>query len=47
MNPEDRSEIYRRVRAFRRNPTRFIRQWEAETAEAEEDIIIARELSAK
>jgi magnesium chelatase subunit I len=44
MNPQDRSEIYRRVRAFRRNPTRFIRQWEQETAAAEEDIIIAREL---
>ncbi|MDQ7026037.1 MAG: ATP-binding protein [Anaerolineae bacterium] len=44
MNPEDRSEIYHRVRAYRRNPTRFIRQWEAETTAAEEDIIIAREL---
>jgi magnesium chelatase subunit I len=44
MQPEDRAEIYRRVRAYRRNPTRFIRDWEQETASAEEDIIIAREL---
>jgi magnesium chelatase subunit I len=44
MQPADRAEIYRRVRAFRRNPTRFIREWEQETAAAEEDIIIAREL---
>lgn len=44
MKPEDRSEIYYRVRAYRHNPTRFIRQWEEETAAAEEDIIIAREL---
>jgi magnesium chelatase subunit I len=44
MQPAERAEIYRRVRAFRRNPTRFIREWEQETAAAEEDIIIAREL---
>ena len=44
MEPEERAEIYNRVRAYRRNPTRFIRQWEEETSEAEEDIIVAREL---
>jgi len=44
MEPEDRAEIYRRVRAYRRNPTKFIRDWELATTEAKEDIIIAREL---
>lgn len=44
MNSEDRAEIYRRVRAYRLNPTKFIRQWEAETASTQEDVIIAREL---
>lgn len=47
MNPEDRAEIYQRVRAYRRNPTRFIREWEAETAATEEDVIVARELLKK
>lgn len=40
---EDRIEVYKRVSDFRRNPTAFIRQWELETAEAREEIIIARE----
>ena len=44
MKTEDRAEIYRRVRAFKKNPTRFIREWEAETTVAEEDILIAREI---
>ena len=44
MDSEERAEIYRRVRAYRRNPTRFIRDWEAVTAETQEDIIVAREL---
>lgn len=44
MRPEDRAEIYKRVRAYRRNPSRFIREWELETAKTQEDIIVAREL---
>lgn len=44
MSPEDRAEIYQRVRVYRRNPTKFIREWEAETAATQDDIMIAREL---
>ena len=44
MDAEDRAEIYRRVRAYRLNPTKFIRQWETETAATQDDVIIAREL---
>jgi magnesium chelatase subunit I len=44
MNPEERAEIYQRVRFFRRNPTKFIREWEVETAATQDDILIAREL---
>lgn len=40
---EDRVEVYRRVRDFRKNPTAFIRQWELDTAEAREEIILARD----
>ena len=40
---EERAEVYKRVRDFRKNPTAFIRQWELETAEAREEIILARE----
>ncbi|MGJ3240421.1 MAG: ATP-binding protein [Anaerolineae bacterium] len=42
--PEDRSEIYQRVRAYRHNPTFFIRQWEEETALTREEVAIAREI---
>lgn len=41
---EERLEVYKRVRAFRKNPTQFIRQWEHPTTNTLEDIIIAREL---
>lgn len=44
MNPEDRAEIYQRVRTFRRNPTFFIRQWEENTAITQEEVAIAREI---
>jgi magnesium chelatase subunit I len=44
MNPEDRAQIYQRVRLFRRNPSKFIRDWEAETAATQDDVLIAREL---
>lgn len=42
--PQERLEVYRRVRAYRTNPTAFIRQWERDTAETREEIIFAREL---
>ncbi|GAB4530644.1 MAG: AAA family ATPase [Anaerolineae bacterium] len=41
---EDRLEVYRRVREYRRNPAGFIKQWEMATAEALEEVLIAREL---
>lgn len=41
---EKRIEVYRRVREFRKNPARFISQWEMATAEALEEVLIAREL---
>lgn len=44
MSPEDRAEIYNRVRAYRHNPTFFIRQWEVEMANAQDEVAIAREL---
>jgi len=40
---EDRMEVYKRVRDFRKNPTAFIRQWEYETALAREEILMARD----
>jgi magnesium chelatase subunit I len=44
MDPKDRLEIYRRVRAYRQNATQFIRQWEEWTAETREDISLACDL---
>ncbi|MBL8154832.1 MAG: ATP-binding protein [Anaerolineae bacterium] len=44
MAREDRLEIYRRVHAYRRNPTQFIKQWERATAATREEILLAREL---
>jgi len=44
MDKGERLEIYRRVRAYRENPSQFNRQWEIATAEVREDIILAREL---
>lgn len=43
-NKDERLEVYRRVRAYRLQPTRFIREWDQATAETREDIILAREL---
>lgn len=40
----DRLEVYQRVRAYRQNPTQFIRTWDKLTAETREEIILAREL---
>lgn len=44
MNTSDRATVYQRVHAYRRNPTRFIREWEAETAATADDVALAREL---
>ena len=44
MTQEDRLEVYRRVRSYRQNPIQFVHQWELETAQVREEIILAREL---
>ncbi len=44
MSKEERLEVYKRVRAYRHNPTAFIRQYEEATIEALEDVVTAREL---
>ncbi|MBL8163244.1 MAG: ATP-binding protein [Anaerolineae bacterium] len=44
MNKNERLEVYRRVREYRHNPRQFGREWEQATAEAREEIILAREL---
>jgi magnesium chelatase subunit I len=41
---EERLEVYKRVRAYRTNPTQFIKHWEGVTADTREEIILAREL---
>lgn len=43
----ERLEVYKRNRAYRKNPTQFIHQWEMETIQALEDIFVAREILAK
>jgi magnesium chelatase subunit I len=40
----ERLTVYERVRLFRHNPTTLIRQWQQVTAEAREDIVLARDL---
>jgi len=44
MEPEERLEVYRRVRAYRTNPRAFIREWASAVVEAREDVMAAREL---
>ncbi len=41
---ESRLEVYRRVRQYQANKRRFLAQWAEATAEAREEIILAREL---
>lgn len=41
---KERLEVYHRARLFRHNPTRFIREWELETAEARDEIVLARDV---
>lgn len=43
-DPDQRAMIYQRARAFRLNPTRFIREWEYDTSLAQDDIIAARDI---
>jgi magnesium chelatase subunit I len=44
MTKEERLEVYRRVRSYRLNPAQFVHQWEIETAQVYEEIVLAREL---
>ncbi|PJF25408.1 MAG: magnesium chelatase, partial [Phototrophicales bacterium] len=44
MSPGERLEVYQRVRAYRQNPTQFVREWEQITAETRNEIIYAREI---
>jgi magnesium chelatase subunit I len=40
----ERREVYQRVKAYRKNPTQFVKQWEVASADALDQIISAREL---
>lgn len=42
-DPEERIEVYKRMRQYRRNPAGFIQQWELATAEVLEEVMAARE----
>lgn len=44
MAHDERLEVYKRVRAFRESPSRFVRQWEDATSATREEVILAREL---
>lgn len=44
MTKEERLEVYRRVRSYRQNAAQFVHQWEMETAQVHEEILLAREL---
>jgi magnesium chelatase subunit I len=44
MTTDERAEIYNRVRAYKRNPSKFIREWEAETSATQDEVLVAREL---
>lgn len=41
---DERLEVYRRVREYRENPSRFLSRWESVTAEIREEIVLARDL---
>ena len=43
-DPEDRLEVYNRVRNYRQNPVQFTKKWEMATTDALEDVLVAREL---
>lgn len=44
MTRDERLEVYRRVSSYRQNPAQFVYQWELETAQVHEEILLAREL---
>ncbi|MCU0513678.1 MAG: ATP-binding protein [Anaerolineae bacterium] len=44
MDADERAEVYRRALSYRQNPTRFLRQWEQETADVRQEIALAREV---
>jgi magnesium chelatase subunit I len=41
---EERMEVYQRARAYRMNPTRFIKEWELASMQMQEDIVIAKSI---
>ncbi len=43
-DPAERYEVYRRVRRYQANKRRFLAEWAAVTAEAREEVALAREL---
>ena len=43
-DPSERAEVYKRARAYRQNPSRFIRDWEYATTNAIDSITEAREI---
>jgi magnesium chelatase subunit I len=43
-DPSQRLEVYHRVRQYRKNPAHFIYEWEAVTAEVQEEIRLAQQL---
>ncbi|GAB4308643.1 MAG: ATP-binding protein [Phototrophicales bacterium] len=42
-DPSDRLEVYKRVKAYRQNPAKFVKEWETATSAALEEVIDARE----
>jgi magnesium chelatase subunit I len=44
LEPSDRLEVYQRVRRYQGNRRRFLAEWAEVTAQAREEIILAREL---
>lgn len=46
-DPEDRAEVYRRARNYRQSPVKFVNEWQDASANAEDDIAIAREILKK
>jgi magnesium chelatase subunit I len=47
FDPAQRYEVYRRMQAYRINPTAFIQQWEWATADALQEVQVARERLSK
>jgi magnesium chelatase subunit I len=47
MEPAERLEVYKRVRAYRVNPRQFIRDWADDVLMAREEVAIAREILPK